>query len=713
VRRYDEAHGVMRAELSALATDPAGNLWIGTMGRGAMRLAADGLVSFDEQDGLGSRAAGSILRESDGTLLVATSNFYINRYDGQRFHAIRLRMPDNAGDDRRRIVRDHRGEWWTVATSGVFRFAAMRRLDDLARAAPVASYSKRSGLAGDDCMRLLEDSRGDVWFGYRLPGRQVLTRWERASNTFHHYSDTDGLPAFAPVRAIVEDRSGAVWIAFWEGGLARYRDGRFIRLTASQGVSETALSALYLDRAGGLWFSSADRIGRIEHPEAEKPEVSRIISGPFSGGGPQMIAEDDFGHLYFGGVNGIDRLDPRSGAMRHFSTLDGLASNEVVAGLCDRDGAIWFTTTGGVSRLRPARAPVRHAGPMLVTGVAAGGRTIPLSDLGEHDVTGLTIGPGSNQLRIEFTAPELFRRRAGPLSIHARGCRSPVGRARHRSQRSICESLTRTISFPRRVGGRRRHSGARATRYGGLHSARSRLAALVVRGDRNRTDRAGAGGLSSVARRSSAGGRARPHANRDRLARRARSELVADCGPERGGEGRSRWNCARYLAPTEQIAATARDLLSSTNDLVWSIHPRRDTVKGLLTRIRSFATELLEGRGIGCTASVAPDVENLPLSAELRWHLLLILKEALHNVVRHSGARHVALTARRDQPGRLAIELRDDGRGLALGDDERATEQGRGHGLRNMEARAKEIGGRLTIESDAESGTSVTIRFPG
>jgi signal transduction histidine kinase len=167
------------------------------------------------------------------------------------------------------------------------------------------------------------------------------------------------------------------------------------------------------------------------------------------------------------------------------------------------------------------------------------------------------------------------------------------------------------------------------------------------------------------------------------------------------------------LRRTEQIAATARDLLSSTNDLVWSIHPRRDTVKGLLTRIRSFATELLEGRGIGCTVRVAPDVENRPLSAELRWHLLLILKEALHNVLRHSGARHVALTADRDRTGLLAIELRDDGRGLALGDEERATEQGRGHGLRNMEARAKEIGGRLTIESDAESGTSVTIRFPG
>src|SRR6185503_16627415 len=102
------------------------------------------------------------------------------------------------------------------------------------------------------------------------------------------------------------------------------------------------------------------------------------------------------------GVNGVDRLDPQSGAMRHFSTMDGLASNEVISAICDRSGAVWFTTTGGVSRLR--LSPDRNPQPAstIVKAIVAGNHAVPISDLGDRDVAGLTIGPGSNQLRIEF-----------------------------------------------------------------------------------------------------------------------------------------------------------------------------------------------------------------------------------------------------------------------------------------------------------------------
>ena len=75
--------------------------------------------------------------------------------------------------------------------------------------------------------RLFEDSRGDIWIGSFVPEHAPLTRWDRATGRFQRYSEEDGLRPFTTALVFTEDASGAVWIGFREGGLARYRDGRF------------------------------------------------------------------------------------------------------------------------------------------------------------------------------------------------------------------------------------------------------------------------------------------------------------------------------------------------------------------------------------------------------------------------------------------------------------------------------------------------------
>jgi signal transduction histidine kinase len=84
--------------------------------------------------------------------------------------------------------------------------------------------------------------------------------------------------------------------------------------------------------------------------------------------------------------------------------------------------------------------------------------------------------------------------------------------------------------------------------------------------------------------------------------------------------------------------------------------------------------------------------------------LLAIANEALSNVARHAQATRVRLTAA-VQDGRLRLEIRDNGHGLAV-------DYVVGYGLRNMHDRARLLGGELSVHSDPGHGTIVAVDAP-
>src|SRR5207244_572969 len=149
-------------------------------------------------------------------------------------------------------IQDRAGDWWFATRGGLLRYSGARRFEDLAGKTP-RLYTARDGLAQDSVLRLYEDSRGDLWIASLIPGRNVLNRWDRASGAFHRYSDADGLPAFNAPTNFYEDPHGALWIAFRDGGLARYRDGRFTMFTERDGLPPDNISNLMPDQAGHLW----------------------------------------------------------------------------------------------------------------------------------------------------------------------------------------------------------------------------------------------------------------------------------------------------------------------------------------------------------------------------------------------------------------------------------------------------------------------------
>jgi signal transduction histidine kinase len=112
-----------------------------------------------------------------------------------------------------------------------------------------------------------------------------------------------------------------------------------------------------------------------------------------------------------------------------------------------------------------------------------------------------------------------------------------------------------------------------------------------------------------------------------------------------------------------------------------------------MTQALGFAPALRLGSGLDSRAT-----------AELSDHLLAVLREALSNAARHSGATRVDVTVDADSAGMLTVLVRDNGSGIPEG--------GRRSGLANMADRADKLGGELRLSPAGGGGTELEWKVP-
>jgi ligand-binding sensor domain-containing protein/signal transduction histidine kinase len=693
---YTAAHGLSDTAVTALAEDRGGNLWIGTETGGVMRLARNGFVSYGTADGLGHRRAISIFETRAGELCVLTGLRVLNRFDGSGFTAVRPRLsvPPSALTVHG-VTQDRAGGWWAATPRGLARYAPADGLAALARAEAAAVYTTRHGLMHDDTGRPFEDAGGDLWI--TVGGAAALTRWERATGTFHHYAEAQGLPAGNLPVAFGEDARGRLWVGFREGGVARRDDDRFQFFGAADGLPAANARSLHRDARGRLWVATTGG-GLVEIVDgAERPRFRRFTTADgLSTDHVRCLTDDGQGRLYLGTSVGVDRFDPDRRELRHFTTADGLAQNEIQTAYRDRHGALWFGTMNGVSRLVPGPDDAAPAAPAMIAAVSVAGVPLALSALGERAVPEFAIGPGPVGVRVEYSATDftpgrerLFQYRLDPeAEWSAPTTRDAVDYAALAPGRYL---------FEVRAAGSTAHPATVAfvvrppvwQRAWFVALVASLLAGLAYRFHRARVERALE--LGRVRTRIATDLHDDIGSNLSQIA--IWSEVAA-----RGGVD------ATMRERLEGVAAACRETVDSMSDIVWSINPAHDRLSDLVHRMRRFATDVFTARDVAFSFEAdAPD--ELTLGTDVRRQVLLVFKEAVHNAVRHSGCTRAEARIRVSERG-LTIVVHDDGRGF-----DPATRR-EGHGLDSMQARARDLGAGLDLRSAPGQGTTVTLVVP-
>jgi signal transduction histidine kinase/ligand-binding sensor domain-containing protein len=711
ITSVSQAQGLADDAINAVSEDGDGNLWIGTDASGAVRIAAVGLVSYFDAEGLRNDYV-PFLIEGDAGRVIAVSGLYftINEFDGRRFVAARFNVPRGVPDDRYFcVLRDHLGAWWVGTAMGLFRFPPARQIANVAHLLPDAHYARRPALPSDDLFPLFEDIRGDIWLIAQLPDHVRLLRWRRATDDFQTYGASEGLPNLTSRPAIsrpaiIEGPAGQLFFGFREAGLFAYRDGRFEAiLDRGQPVG---VATLHVDRRGRLWIVGGDgSVSRLDNLSTRRLASDTRVGRSLVGANVRCMVEDASGHFYFGTTSGIIEIDPKTGATWRYTTAEGLAQNEVWSALASRRGDLWFGTIAGVSRLDATRSRPRTPAPRaLITTVHVNGDARLVSELGDREVSGLILAPGERGVAIDFFALSFASGERLRYQYRLEGAAedwSPPTPLRSVNYAHLSPGAYRFLVRAVTLSGATSATPASVSfrilppvwrRWWFVVAASALVLGLVALFYRYRVAQ-----LVAI----------------ERIRTRIATDLHDDIGASLSqiailselalGDADTRPETANTLG---RIATTSRELVESMGDIVWAINPRRDRVGDLLQRMRHFASDTFTGKNIEFSFR-APDAgRDLALATDVRREVLLIFKEAVNNIARHARCSHADIDVRIEHDG-LVVQVADDGQGLSP-----SSGRGDGHGLRSMQERATRLNGCLNVDTSPGGGTRLMLRVP-
>jgi signal transduction histidine kinase len=161
-----------------------------------------------------------------------------------------------------------------------------------------------------------------------------------------------------------------------------------------------------------------------------------------------------------------------------------------------------------------------------------------------------------------------------------------------------------------------------------------------------------------------------------------------------------------------KIGITSRELIDKMSDIVWSLNPNNESFEQLQNRMTAFLAMMLTPRNIVYRFEADEEAKKIQLTGEQRKNIFLIFKEAIYNIAKYAESKKVNIHLNMEN-NIFKMLIQDDGKGFdPLSFGEGRGEVYNGNGIKNMQARAEEMGARLHIISGTNAGTSVELTAP-
>jgi signal transduction histidine kinase len=207
------------------------------------------------------------------------------------------------------------------------------------------------------------------------------------------------------------------------------------------------------------------------------------------------------------------------------------------------------------------------------------------------------------------------------------------------------------------------------------------------------------------------------HQKEKQLLRRERTRIARDIHDDLGSRATQlalQGEVALNALPTNsdvhaqiaRISSNARALVRATDEVLWAINPRRDTLQEFATFVCSYAQAFFKNSPIQCLLEVELGLSNVPFDLPYRRNLLFAIKEVLNNVAKHSQATELFFVIRRQVNG-LTVVVQDNGRGF-----DTSTIRLDRNGLDNINQRMHEMRGSSSLTSQPGKGCRVELHIP-
>lgn len=691
----------------SLLEDLEGNLWMGTIGDGLIRLRPRRVRMLNSASGLPDTGGGPVLEDFRGDLWIGTMDG-ICRLSGGNLTTLlsQAARKQKEGSKIGALYQDRAGNLWIGRDNGLTRHRNGR-------------FTEYPLWGTGFVSAILEDRQGQMWLG----------TWDGLAQ-FHDgqvkmYRQSDGL-VNNDVKFMLEDRAGALWLGT-PLGLSRFQNGAFTNFTTDQGLSNNYVRAIHEDQDGTLWLGTYGgglnrmRDGRITHITTKHGLLDDFIS---------RILVDDDDHFWLLGNRGVFQVSRRAlneiaDGQRQavtgivYDATDGMNPSEAQggfqpAGWRGSDGRFWFPTIRGVAVVDP-NLTSRLAPPAIIERVLLDGAELNLRQP-------IEIPPGKGNLEIHYTGLSLGKPEHVQFSFKLSGLDDESwGNVGGR----------RTAYFPQLQPGQYTFS-VKAFSPDGVWSEREANLHFIVRPPFWRTAWFLALLVMGLAGLMLTGYRWRVALYRARIAQQEAfaRQLIETQDHERARiaaelhDGLSQSlviiknralsslkapdDHERALEQLREIAEASTHTIDEVREIIYDLHPVQLDRLGLTEAIGEMLGEIAETHGLEISSEF-DDINRL-LSKDSANNLYRIVQESLNNIIKHAKAEKVAVLLK-VHTGSLALTVKDDGQGFVPAETQNHARRG-GFGLTGIVERARLLGGESLIESAPGRGTTVSVTLP-
>jgi signal transduction histidine kinase len=154
-----------------------------------------------------------------------------------------------------------------------------------------------------------------------------------------------------------------------------------------------------------------------------------------------------------------------------------------------------------------------------------------------------------------------------------------------------------------------------------------------------------------------------------------------------------------------EITQTSAKLINQINELTWCMQPGNNTLDEFFPHLRESLYSLLKPTDIVFSILLPDCDDHIILSLDQRRNMLLTIKEIVHNAIKYSQATEIIVKSVMMDKG-LQFFISDNGIGF---DTDKTYD---GTGIATMQQQISTIAGRLTITSEANTGTYFTLFIP-
>jgi len=750
-----------------LLRDRNGGLWIGTLDRGLLHVRRGRTDWFAQADGLSGDYISTLFQDREGNIWVATPDG-LDRFREYAAPTISVKQGLSTADVASVLAAKDGSVWlgtvdglnrWYNGEITIYRKRSARAVSG--GAVKVPREITDSGLPEGGLNSLFEDDRGQIWVSTRggvartqngrfIPVRSVAdgivhsmagdsegNLWISVQDQglFHLFGDSlvEQIP-WARLRrqdsamALLPDPvHGGLWLGFWQGGLAYFKDGQVgVSYAVEDGLGKGSVFDLQLDRDGTLWAATQGGLSRVKN--------GRVATLTSRNGLPcdavNGVMEDDDRSFWLCTACGMVRIsqpeldawvaDPKRRIHATvFDSSDGIRSHANPSAYSPNfakspDGRIWFLPWDGVSVLDPHNLHDNKLPPPVhIEQVTADDKT--------YDATnGLRLPPHVRYLAIDYTAlslvaPEKVRFRY-KLEGEDKDWREVVN-DREVQYRNLAPKHYRFRVLACNNSGVWNEQGAALDfvippawyqtnwfrgaciaaflmMIWGIHKLRVRQ--LAAQFNMRLEERV---------------------AERTRIARDVHDTLLQSFQAL----------LPRLQASINMFASrpddARRNLEQAADQASQAIAEGRDAIQGmrmstvekndLAVAIRTLGEELASAatKPSSSIFNVVVEGTSRNLHPILRDEVYRLATEGLRNAFRHAAAQNIEVEIRYDEKY-FRLRIRDDGKGIPS--DVLSGDGREGHyGLPGMRERAKLVGGKLTIWTELDGGTEIELNIPG